>query len=168
MFDTMTLTKTVGGLCGTFLVFLLGGFAAEFIYHPSHGDDHQAYTIEVESGEADVEVAEVPFADVYAIADAGAGERLWRQCQACHKLETGANGTGPYLANVVGRDIGAAQGYDYSTAMAEFPGDWTPEALNAFLTAPSGYVDGTKMNYRGMPDVEDRANLIAYLESSGG
>ena len=169
MFDTMTLTKMLGGLCGTFLVFLLGGFAAEFIYHPSHGDDHQAYTIEVEGvGEAEEEVAEIPFAEVFALADAGAGERLWRQCQACHKLETGANGTGPYLANVVGRDIGAAEGYSYSTAMADFPGDWTPEALNEFLISPSGYVDGTKMNYRGMPDIEDRANLIAYLETAGG
>ncbi|MBT8458950.1 MAG: cytochrome c family protein [Boseongicola sp.] len=168
MFDTMTMTKTLGGLCGTFLVFLLGGFAAEFIYHPKHGDDHhQAYTIEVEgSGEAEEEVAEVPFADVYALADAGAGERLWRQCQACHKLESGANGTGPYLANVVGRPKGAAEGYSYSTAMANFPGEWTPEALNEFLISPNGYIDGTKMNYRGMPDVEDRANLIAFLETA--
>jgi len=169
MFDTMTLTKALGGLCGTFLVFLLGGFAAEFIYEPSHGDDYeQAYTIEVESDEPAEDVVEIAFADVFAVADAGAGERLWRQCQACHKLETGANGTGPYLANVVGRDIGTAQGYAYSTAMTEVAGDWTPEGLNEFLTSPSAYVDGTKMNYRGMADIEDRANLIAYLEGAGG
>jgi cytochrome c len=169
MFDTMTLTKAIGGLCGTFLVFLLGGFAAEFIYHPSHGDDHhQAYTIEIESDEPAEEVVEIAFADVFAASDAGAGERLWRQCQACHKLESGANGAGPYLANVVGRDIGTAQGYVYSTAMAEFAGDWTPEALNEFLTSPSDYIDGTKMSYRGMGDIEDRANLIAYLEGAGG
>ncbi len=170
MFDTMTLTKALGGLCGTFLVFLLGGFAAEFIYHPStgHDDGAQAYTIEVEGDAPAEDVIEVAFADVFAVADAGSGERLWRQCQACHKLETGANGTGPYLANVVGRDIGTAQDYAYSTAMTEFAGDWTPEALNEFLTAPAKYVDGTKMNYRGMSDIEDRANLIAYLESTGG
>lgn len=170
MFDTMTLTKAVGGLCGTFLVFLLGGFAAEFIYHPKHGhgdDHHQAYTIEVDDGGEVEEVIEVAFADVFAVADAGAGERLWRQCQACHKLEDGANGTGPYLSAVVGRDIGTANGYAYSAAMAEFAGDWTPEALNEFIASPSDYIDGTKMNYRGMPDIEDRANLIAYLATQG-
>ena len=170
MFDTMTLTKAVGGLCGTFLVFLLGSFAAEFIYHPKHGhgdDHHQAYTIEVDDGGEVEEVIEVAFADVFAVADAGAGERLWRQCQACHKLEDGANGTGPYLAAVVGRDIGTANGYSYSAAMAEFAGDWTPEALNEFIASPSGYIDGTKMNYRGMADIEDRANLIAYLATQG-
>jgi cytochrome c len=36
-------------------------------------------------GEAAEEPAEaVDFATVFAAADAGAGERLWRQCQACH------------------------------------------------------------------------------------
>ena len=52
MFDTMTMTKAVGGFCGTFLVFLLGGWAAEEIYHSGgggHGDHHeQAYVIPVE------------------------------------------------------------------------------------------------------------------------
>jgi len=171
MFDTMTLTKIVGGFCGAFLVFLLGGFAAEFIYHEPkhHGDDHhQAYTIPVETGEEEEEVVEVAFADIFAAADASAGEGLWRQCQACHALEAGKNGTGPYLAGVVGRDIGAADGYSYSGAMAEFPGDWTPEALNEFIASPKGYLDGTKMAYRGMADIEDRANLIAYLATIGG
>ncbi|MGB7243882.1 MAG: cytochrome c family protein, partial [Sulfitobacter sp.] len=33
MFDTMTTTKVAGGLCGALLVFLLGKWAAEEIYH---------------------------------------------------------------------------------------------------------------------------------------
>lgn len=173
MFDTMTMTKVIGGFCGAFLIYLLGGFAAEFIYHEAEhkGDDHhQAYTIPVEGGDdhGGEEVAEIPFAEVFAAADAGAGEKLWRQCQACHKLESGANGTGPYLAGVVGRPIGAASGYGYSSAMAEFGGEWTPENLNAFLTSPAGYINKTKMNYRGMSDAEDRANLIAYLATISG
>ena len=35
--------------------------------------------------------------------------------------------------------------------------------LNAFLENPRGYAPGTSMSYNGMRDVEDRANLIAYL-----
>ena len=51
MFDTMTLTKIVGGFCGTFLVFLLGGWVAESIYHSGgHGEGEQAYVIEVPNG----------------------------------------------------------------------------------------------------------------------
>jgi cytochrome c len=52
--------------------------------------------------------------------------------------------------------------------MAEHGGDWTPEALNAFLENPKGWMPGTKMSFAGLPDVEDRANLIAYLETFGG
>ena len=172
MFDTMTFTKILGGFCGAFLIFLLGGFFAEFIYHPAkgHGDDHhQAYTIDTgDDSHGEEEVAEVDFAEVYASADAAAGEKLFRQCQACHKVEAGAHGTGPSLFGIVGRDIAAIGEYSYSGAMADFPGDWTPEALSAFIENPKAYVDGTKMNYKGLPDVEKRANLIAWLESQGG
>ena len=172
MFDTMTLTKIVGGFCGALLVFLLGGFAAEFIYHEAEhhdGEHHQAYSIDTGADdEPEEDVAEVPFADVFAVADAGAGERLWRQCQACHKVEDGANGTGPHLAGVVGRDVGAGSGYSYSGSLVAVADVWTPENLNGFLTNPADYAPGTKMSYRGMADVEDRANLIAWLESQGG
>ena len=172
MFDTMTMTKILGGFCGAFLIFLLGGFFAEFIYHPAkgHGDDHhQAYTIDTGADDhGGEEVAEVDFATVYAAADAGAGEKLFRQCQACHKVDEGVHGTGPSLYGVVGRDIAAIGEYSYSGALADLPGDWTPEALSAFIESPKGFANGTKMNYKGLPDVEKRANLIAYLDSLDG
>ena len=171
MFDTMTLTKAVGGFCGAFRVFLLGGFAAEFIYHePKHhdGEHHQAYSIDTGAEEPEEPAPEVPFAEVFAAADASAGDRLWRQCQACHKVEDGANGTGPHLFGVVGRDVGSVAGFSYSGNLVAVADVWTPENLNGFLTNPSQYAPGTKMAYRGMADVEDRANLIAWLQSQGG
>ncbi|MEQ9038766.1 MAG: cytochrome c family protein [Silicimonas sp.] len=173
MFDTMTMTKIVGGLCGTFLVFLLGGFVAEFIYHPaaSHdGEAHQAYTIPVDDGEegGGEEVAEASFEEVFASADAASGERLFRQCQACHKVEDGANGTGPHLYGVVGRPVDAVDGYSYSGALEQVADVWTPENLNGFLENPKSFAPGTKMGYAGMKSVEDRANLIAWLDSLDG
>jgi len=172
MFDTMTLTKIVGGFCGAFLVFLLGGFVAEFIYEEPEGGEgelHQAYTIDTGTEEGgEVEAAEVAFVDVYAAADAGAGERLFRQCQACHKVEDGAKGTGPHLFGVVGRDVASVAGYNYSDALGATDGDWSPEALNGFLSNPKGYAPGTKMTYKGLSDIEDRANLIAWLDSLDG
>lgn len=163
MFDTMTLTKGFGAVCAAFLVLLLGKWAAEELYHVGGHYEEQAYVIPVEETEVAEVVEEIPFDVVFASADAGAGERLWRQCSACHALEPGRNGTGPYLHGVVGRDKGAIEAYSYSTAMAEQPGDWTPENLSAFLESPRTYTEGTKMSYSGMRDVEDRANLIAYL-----
>jgi cytochrome c len=170
--DTMTITKAGGSICAALLVFLLGAWAAEGLYHV--GDDHYAgeervmgYRIEVASAEdaaADAEpVEEVPFDEVYASASADAGERLWRQCAACHQLEAGANATGPYLYGIVDRPKHAVEGYDYSEALLGQDGAWTPENISAFLLNPREYAPGTKMAYRGMEDVEDRANLIAYL-----
>lgn len=174
MFDTMTGVKIVGGFCGALLVFLLGGWVAESIYHvgvEAHGDEevHQAYTIPVEEDEAGAEeqAEEVPFEEVFAAADAGAGERLFRQCGSCHRLD-GSNATGPYLNGVVGRAIAELADYSYSSAMAEHGGDWTPENLSHFLADPAGWIPGTKMTYNGMDDIEDRANLIAYLQSVEG
>ena len=170
----MEITKIVGALCGSLLVLLLIQTGAHAIIGTGggHGDLHEnAFVSEgegVEPAEEAVEVAEVPFAEVYAAADAGAGERLFRACSACHKLEDGANGVGPHLHNIVGRVKAEVDGFAYSEALGGMEGDWSAENLSAFLLNPTDYVPGTKMSYRGMADVEDRAILIAYLESVGG
>lgn len=168
MFDTMTFTKGFGALCGALLVFLLGAWAAEELYHGASYDE-QAFVIEVEeSDEAAEEEPEVDFATLLASADASAGERLFRQCSACHKLEDGANGTGPHLYGVVGREVGSVESYNnYSGALSDAADVWTAENLNGFLEAPRDWAPGTSMGYSGMRDAEDRANLIAYLDESG-
>lgn len=172
MFDTMTFTKTLGALCGSLLVFLLGNWAAESIYHTGggHGEEAQAYVIDTgEEAEAETQVAEGPsFAELYASAEPSKGERVFNQCKACHKLEDGANGVGPYLHGVVGRDIASAAGYAYSEALTALEGTWTPDHLDSFLTKPSDYAPGTKMAYAGLKGAEDRANLIAFLSTQGG
>jgi cytochrome c len=173
MFDTMTMTKITGALCGTLLVFLLGNWVAETVYHvgsDGHGDDHaMAYPIEVAEESGDATAEEGPdFAELLAAADAGKGEKVFGKCKACHKLEDGANGTGPHLFSSVGRDIGSVAGFGYSDVLASLDGNWTPEALNGFLENPKGYAPGTKMGFAGLKKVEDRANVIAYLETIGG
>ena len=173
--DTMTITKVIGAGCGTLLVLLLGAWASEGLYHvgsEAHGDEEhvEGYHIEVaEAGgeaEADAE-PEVPFEEVFANASAADGESLWRQCGSCHKLD-GVDATGPHLNGVVGRAQGSVAGYAYSDAIAGLGDVWTPEHLSDFLHNPKEYAPGTKMSYRGMSDIQDRANLIAYLETTGG
>lgn len=172
MFDTMTLTKIVGALCGAFLVFLLGSWMAKTIYfggaEGGHGSEVAAYSIDTGAGEgggdAGGEAAEggPAFAELYAAADVAKGEKLFKQCAACHKLD-GANGTGPHLNGVVGREVGKVAGFGYSAQVVAHGGAWTPEVLDPWLANPKGYIAGTKMSYAGMKKPEDRANLIAYL-----
>ncbi len=171
MFDTMTMTKILGGVCGSLLVFLLGGWAAETIYHvgdSGHGEgDHaQGYKIEVAEAGGDVEVAEeIDFSVFMASASAEDGEGLWRNCRSCHALEAGKNGAGPSLYGVVGRAVGTEAGFGYSGALVAVAQVWDADTLNGFLENPKGYAPGTKMGYKGMKKPQDRANLISYLDS---
>lgn len=164
MLDTMTFTKAAGGICGALLVFLLGKWAAEEMFHvEAHGE--ASYVIEVEGGEEVAEVEEVDFATVLASASVEDGAKVFRKCSACHKLEAGENGAGPYLYGVVGRAKAAAEGYGYSETLASMGGEWTPENLSGFLEKPSSYAPGTSMSFSGLKKVEDRADVIAYLDS---
>ena len=43
-------------------------------------------------------------------------------------------------------------------------GKWTFEELNKFLYKPKEFIKGTKMNFAGLKNVEDRANLILWLQ----
>ena len=172
MFDTMTLTKATGAVCGSLLVYLFISWAGESIYGggaESHGGEEvaQAYSIPVEdAAPADGAAAEGPaWAEVFAAADPAAGEKVFKKCAACHKVD-GSNGTGPHLNGVVGRPVASIGGFGYSDAMKAHAGeapDWTPEALEHFLLNPKAAVKGTKMAFAGLPKVQDRANVIAYL-----
>lgn len=173
MFDTMTLTKITGALCGTFLVFLLGKWAADGLYPThiaTHGDDHhQAYTIEVassEGGEAEP-AEEIDVAAVLAAGDVAKGEKVFGKCKSCHKID-GNDGTGPHLNGVMGRGIGDVAGFAYSEVMASHTEDWTGDNMFHFLESPKAWAPGTKMSFAGLKKPEDRADLIAYLASLGG
>ena len=171
MLDTMTLTKIVGGFCGSLLVFLMGSWIAELLYHTGHGhgENHASgYVIEVEVAEDEqIEEEGVSLDVLLAAADLGKGAKVFGKCKACHKLENGANGTGPHLYQVVNRAVGAASGsgYGYSGALAEVADVWTTDELNGFLENPKTYAPGTKMGFSGLKKPEDRANVIAYLQS---
>lgn len=172
MLDTMTLTKILGAFCGALLIFLVGKWAAESLYHVGaggHGEEHaMGYAIETGGDSASDEPAEeVDFAALMETADAASGERVFSKCRACHKLEAGANSTGPTLYGVVGRAVDSVEGFAYSGALEEVVDVWTPEHLSGFLESPRTYAPGTKMSFAGLNKPEDRANLIAYLDTFG-
>jgi cytochrome c len=169
MFDTMTLTKIAAALCGSLLVFLFALWLAESLYHVgggSHGGHNEAaYVIEDDTETAEEPMEEVNFEIILASANPEKGAKVFSKCKACHKIADGANGTGPHLYNVVGREIASITGYGYSGTLAEIGGVWDVNALNGFLENPKKYAPGTKMGFAGLKKETDRANLIAYLGS---
>ena len=141
MFDTMTLTKTLGAFCGSLLVFLLGSWVAEELYHADHGHGkkHAAgYEIYVEEPDdlAEIVEEELDFVTLMAAADVAKGAKVFSKCKACHKLEDGAKGSGPHLYNIVDRAVSSVEGYGYSGALAAVADFWTIGELNGFLENP--------------------------------
>ena len=169
--DSMEINKLVGAIIGALLMFLGATFFSDLFYEGGggdHGEANYAYAIEAEGGDAHEKVSEIADVSVLmASADLAKGQKTYGKCKACHKLDPGANGTGPSLYGVVGRPVGKAEGFKYSGAMAEMGGDWTPTNLFLFLEKPKSFAPGTKMTFAGLKKPQDRANLIAYLESVG-
>lgn len=165
--NTMEITKLVGGFCGSLLVFLLISTLAGAIFDRTSPDVVAFSIVDPNAGEGGEAAAEetVDVAALVASADAGAGEGQFRKCAACHKVD-GADGVGPHLNGVVGRDIGSVAGFSYSDALTGLEGGWDPEDLYAFIENPKGFAPGTAMAFAGLPKSEDRANLIAYLAST--
>lgn len=98
--------------------------------------------------------------------DPAHGKTVFARCAACHDLNTGKTVLGPSLKGIVGRKAGSVAGFSYSAAMKAKAIDWTPANLDAFITAPTHYVPGTRMPFAGLPDAKDRADLIAYLQQA--
>jgi cytochrome c len=113
------------------------------------------------------EAAEQPAAFYLASADPNKGGEVFKKCTACHvAAKGGANGTGPNLWGVVGSGIAKrADGFAYSPALAGKGGTWNWDNLFAWLKSPRDFAPGTKMTFAGLSKPEDRANVIAYLNS---
>ncbi|MBW6507209.1 MAG: c-type cytochrome [Rhodobacteraceae bacterium] len=102
-----------------------------------------------------------------ASADVAAGGKVFEQCAACHTLD-GTNAVGPYLNGVLGRATGQATGYEYSQANIDAAQTWTASTIYKYLVDPQTVLPGTKMTFAGLPDDQDRINVIAWLLSNGG
>ena len=99
-------------------------------------------------------------------ADRVAGASLSQQCAGCHDLSaTATNQIGPPLYGILGRARATNPGFNYSGAMLSQHDPWTAPALFAFLRDPQLSVPGTRMSSSGIPDAQQRINLIAYLQS---
>lgn len=122
---------------------------------------------EVAAAGAPAAVPDKPVEFFLASASVDKGAEVFKKCGACHNAEKGgAAGIGPNLYGVVGGPHDHMPGFSYSDAMEKTASaKWGFTELNAWLTSPKAYVPGTKMAFAGIAKPEDRAAVIAYLNS---
>ena len=95
--------------------------------------------------------------------NAAEGEKVFRQCKACHSLEAGKKGVGPSLNGVVGRKSGTVEGVTLSPAQQDANITSETRKPTKYTADPKGFVAGNKMAFAGVKKEEDLKNLVAYL-----
>ena len=167
--DSFEFNKIAGGVLAGAVALLAINIATDSIYRPA-ALEKQSYVVEgvevAASAAAPAEVAK-PIAFYMADASVEKGEGVFKKCAACHNVEKGgAAGIGPNLYGIVGNTHAHAAGFGYSDGLAAMKGKpWNFDELNAWLTSPKAYSPGTKMSFAGIGKPEDRAAVIAYLNS---
>jgi cytochrome c2 len=69
-----------------------------------------------------------------------AAPKSYGQCDACHAFRKGAaHKIGPNLYGVLGRKIGSAKGFAYSSAARRAAFRWDEKQLRALITKPKSY-----------------------------
>jgi cytochrome c len=161
-----------GWVLGAGIVALGSSIASNLYFHADkpHHLEKMGYFIEGAEEGADGGKPAYDLGTVLAAADPAAGEKLFAKCTACHTMnQGGANGIGPNLYATVGEAIGQGKGgFAFSSALSGHGGNWTYENLDAWLTSPKAFANGTKMSFAGLSKPEDRANIIAYMKANGG
>ena len=94
------------------------------------------------------------------------GRTLYQnKCGGCHSVET--NRVGPRHQGVVGRRVASVADYDYSPALKQLGGTWTPARLDLWLSDTQKMAPRSKM-YLALDDANQRRLIIAYLQSVSG
>ena len=174
MMDSFELNKLIGAFLAVVFVVFSVSIVSDAIFS-THAPETPGYAIEVAEAETDTggaaeEEAGPSVLDLLATADVAAGQAAFRKCTACHTAEEGgANRVGPNLYDVVNRPIASHEGFKYSAAMTAFSEGgsvhWDYEHLSGFLQSPKAYISGTAMAFAGIRNIQEEANLIAYLRS---
>lgn len=98
--------------------------------------------------------------------DAVKGKRVFSKCMACHSMTAGQNRVGPSLFEIAGNPAGAVANFKYSPAMESAGVAWDDATLDGYLSNPKAFMPGNRMMFPGVPDAQDRADIIAYLKVS--
>jgi cytochrome c len=112
---------------------------------------------------------EEPIEALLAKADPAKGQATFAKCTSCHTIDAGgANGIGPNLHGIVGDHIAEGRGgFAFSDALKSHGGAWDWKNLSDWLKSPKAFAPGTKMTFAGLGNGQDRANLIAWLNTQG-
>jgi len=168
--------KIIASVLTAMIIAMVTGIIASSFVRPHHlekaaylppGAEEGAHVGAAPAGGAQAAPKVDPIEPVLSKADAKHGEQVAKVCLQCHTFDKGgANKIGPNLFGVMEENIASVPNYQFSQALAAHKSEkWDPDKLNVWLYRPQDFAKGTKMTFPGLPKVQDRADVVSYLES---
>ena len=166
------INKILASIIVAIIIFVIIGLVGNLVVKINYDEPQiTAYKIDIPETSADSSTqtsANDEMVESISLLLAGAsleqGEKIFKKCGACHNYKKDSKSKiGPNLWDLINRQKASVSGFAYSKALSDYGGKWTFEELNEFLYKPKEYISGTKMNFAGLKDVRDRANLILWL-----
>lgn len=164
--------KIIASVLTAMIIAMVTGIVAQSIVRPERLEK-AAYLPPGATGGASAQTAAAPPAEEkpqpidMSKADPKRGEQIAKVCLQCHTFNKGEpNKIGPNLFDVTEENIASVPGFTFSSALsADKDKKWNPDELNQWLWKPQSFAHGTKMTFAGLPKAQDRADVIAYLQT---
>lgn len=169
--DSFEYNKITASVLVALLIGMVGSLLSEHLVH-SEKLEKPAFVVDgIEDtpkpgGKTPEEETLKPIAPLLASASVERGQAIAKKCTQCHTFEKGApNRTGPNLWGIIGAKVAHLTDFSYSSGFKEKGGTWDYESLNILLHKPRAFVQGTKMSFVGLKNDQERADVIAYLNT---
>ena len=169
--DSFEFNKITASFLVALLVAMMGSLLSDHLVHPIKLEKP---VFVVEGGEDTPKPGAKPAQDeplkpigpLLASASVEKGKEIAKKCTQCHTFEKGgANRTGPNLWGIIGAKVAHVADFAYSAGFKDKGGNWDYEMLNVLLQKPRAFVQTTKMSFVGLKNDQERADVIAYLNS---
>ena len=167
----LEINKIFASIIVAIIIFVVIGIVGNIVVNIDPEIQETAYKIDIPEA-TNLETAQTSINDelfeaispLLVNASIEKGEKVFKKCGTCHNYKKDSKSkVGPNLWNIINKPKASVNNFTYSKALVDSGGRWTFEELNKFLYKPKDYIKGTKMNFAGLKNTEDRANLILWL-----